>query len=483
MKKYEELHTLVHSLSQSEKRYFRAGGRGDENYFQLFDAILAQETYNEAEIKVKFQGVSFVKQLHVAKNYLTRQILKSLRNYHNKISKDAEAKDILRNVEILYRRELFRHCSNELTRAERLARTYELSTAMTEVLSWRRKLLQALKPSDFQSFKEIVEEQHEVVEGLLRSVEYWNLTVDISISVSGPGASIDTGHPLLKSVDMATSVQSRVLYYHCLYYLNLMESKSVEAKNNLEELVAYLDEHQNFTEEDPGIYISTVNNLITYLVFNRKYEEALHYLDTLKSRYGEQFFKAGNKQVLRQMMRTYNIELEIYRDLRNFHVNEDAIADVERFIEQNESRIPRNYLPSFWFQLACIHFFKKSYSRSLKWVNEVMNIKTSIERPDILYHARMLNLMVHFELRNFFALGYFIENCRRFLRKESALEPYHQVIFRFLKKAVRNPDLDIKLEMTGLKEELFPDQKDPIVNQEVLDYIDYKTWIINTLEK
>ena len=53
--------------------------------------------------------------------HLYRLILKSLRSYHTSISKDAELKDLLRNVEILYYKELYNQCHYGLKKAENLA--------------------------------------------------------------------------------------------------------------------------------------------------------------------------------------------------------------------------------------------------------------------------------------------------------------------------------------------------------------------------
>ena len=55
----EDLHKLIKSLSQSEKRFFKIYASrhviGEQNnYVQLFDAIANQKNYNEKAIKEKF---------------------------------------------------------------------------------------------------------------------------------------------------------------------------------------------------------------------------------------------------------------------------------------------------------------------------------------------------------------------------------------------------------------------------------------------
>ena len=62
MKKYEELHALIRSLTANEKRNFKIMtdviGQ-NSNYTKLFDAIDKQQHYNEADIKSHFKDQTF----------------------------------------------------------------------------------------------------------------------------------------------------------------------------------------------------------------------------------------------------------------------------------------------------------------------------------------------------------------------------------------------------------------------------------------
>ena len=48
----------------------------------LFDAIAGQDEYDEEELKRRFRNEKFVRQFSVAKNYLYRLVMKSLRQFH-----------------------------------------------------------------------------------------------------------------------------------------------------------------------------------------------------------------------------------------------------------------------------------------------------------------------------------------------------------------------------------------------------------------
>ena len=123
MIKKGNLYFLIKSLSKAEKRNFNTycvNKNISKNYVLLFEAYDRMDSLDEVAIKKQFSGKAFVKQLHVTKNYLYRLLLKSLRIYHSELSKAAQLKDLLRNIEILYYKELYDQCHFEIQKAERM---------------------------------------------------------------------------------------------------------------------------------------------------------------------------------------------------------------------------------------------------------------------------------------------------------------------------------------------------------------------------
>ncbi len=151
MSKKGSLFLLIKSLTKTEKRYFRlytATGKGDANYIRLFDAIDRQEQYDEEAIRGAFETEAFVNQLHVAKIYLAELILKSLRNYHANDSVNSQLLDLIKDVEILYRKELYHASLLKIEKAEKLANRYEKTVLLLEIISWKRKLIITMGYSD-----------------------------------------------------------------------------------------------------------------------------------------------------------------------------------------------------------------------------------------------------------------------------------------------------------------------------------------------
>src|SRR5947199_117055 len=86
MKASDQLFLLIKSMNKSEKGYFKKFSSkhiigGQNNYIRLFDAIDSQKEYDEAAIKKKFEGKTFIKYLPSEKNYLYNLILDMLHVY------------------------------------------------------------------------------------------------------------------------------------------------------------------------------------------------------------------------------------------------------------------------------------------------------------------------------------------------------------------------------------------------------------------
>src|SRR5262245_6498315 len=145
MKPSSDLFNLIKSMHQTEKRYFKIYASkhiiGDQNkYVLLFDAIdqQAQSTvgeYDEDKIKALFKKEKFIRQIHVAKNYLYHMILKSLHVYQSHASAEAELKELLHYEEILFAKQLYSQCPKVLKKAKKLAVKYEKQVYLLDIIA------------------------------------------------------------------------------------------------------------------------------------------------------------------------------------------------------------------------------------------------------------------------------------------------------------------------------------------------------------
>ena len=146
MRSSDDLFQLIKSLDKNEKRYFKLAvskysSAGDSNYIKLFDAVDAQEEYNEQKLKKKFRGKKIEKNFATEKNYLYRLILKSLRGYSQDQTSDSKIKDLIREAGFLYKKALYDQCEKILSKAKELAISHEKHLLLLEIYEMEGLLL------------------------------------------------------------------------------------------------------------------------------------------------------------------------------------------------------------------------------------------------------------------------------------------------------------------------------------------------------
>jgi hypothetical protein len=462
--KKNNLFDLIKSLSSPEKRYFRRSisgtGKDDPNFLLLFDAIDKMDSYSEAEIKNTFVGRKFVDQLHVTKIYLQQSILKSLRSFHVASSSSLIIKDLLKNIEICFYKELYNQCVLEIQKAERIAIQTENDIALLEILNWKRKVAQTKSPNNF-NLKEIIASQGAPLERLNNVHLLWELMTGIS-------------EAKLPDKESVRSLNEKVLLHHLIYRIEIQHGRNYEAKKCLEELIGILESSSLRLKEEPGLYLTSVNNLLSFLVFTKAHDEALALLSKAKVFYETTGKGKRSQSNFRQILRMYNIELEIYRDTESLEKGISLIANIEGLIKQHNDTTPKEYLVSLWFQFGYIYFLKKEFKASLHWINEIMNSSFATLRPDLHIQTHFLNLMVHFELKNFFVMRYFIDSTKRFGKKNQSFKQHHKVLLEFFAKISGAPESEYRTLFGKLYDEIVPVN---LIPPHDLDYINWNKWI------
>jgi hypothetical protein len=487
MTKKEHLFALIKSLTKAEKRYFKlfaSVNNADANYILLFDAIDAQHVYDEKAIKEKFEGKNFIKQLHVTKNYLNKLILKSLRNYHSKISSDAELKDLLREIEILFRKELFEQCGDAINKTEKIAKNFENQTVLLEILNWKRKLL-LTKGDPFgnrNAVNRIIEIEEEIIENLNRHNKYWNYTINVFDYFSKGKKETNKllKEPLLNDEDKARILQSKILFYHLRYSMAIAGDKDEEALASLTSLINLIEKYPARITDDPHSYITALNNKIGMLLNMKRYDEIPELLLKVRNVPKKFKLKDESKITFKLLLRTYNVELEMYRDTGNIKKGVELIKEVKEFAEVYDSSISSDYKSLLFYQFAYIYFMNNNYSESLKWINKIINYEIGRGREDIESYARFLNLIIHYELKNIYVLRYAVEAARRFLKKKRDLKDFEKMLLKFFSRlSTQHPEKHKEL-FECLNKELFL-KTTPSQKESILDYLNFEKWISEKL--
>lgn len=478
MIKKGNLFFLIKSLSKAEKRNFNTYCVNKEiskNYLLLFDAYDRMEALDEAAIKKQFSGKAFVKQLHVTKNYLYKLLLKSLRNYHSELSKAAQLKDLLRNIEILYYKELYDQCHFEIQKAEKIALKYEEFHPLLELSAWKRKIFLAkYGNSQRADINDLLQSEANSIQKLQRQNQYWQLMFSVfDRAKAAPPLPEDA---LLQAARDDEPLQTKILHHHILYTYYVINNQPDLGIESLAKLLAIIEEQPYRIQEDPGSYITALNNQVSYYIHRRQYEQVPDLLKKVRAIPEKYQLKDKKKYAFNLLLRTYNVELEMYRDTRAYDEAIELIHQIEQFINDHKQRVPKDYLLMYWYQFANVFFMKRDFHNALKWVNAIIEVRFDGFRNDLESYARLLNLILHFELDNRLVLRYSIESCRRFLKKRKKMANFEKVLLKFFTKVCNAPKSAQPALLQQLEQQLF-DPQQPLVNDHILDYLDFRYWL------
>ncbi len=497
MKESDDLFSLIKSLSPSEKRYFKifasqSNKKEENNYVLLFDIIdrFNDHNYNEDILKYRLRKHSFVKQLHVTKNYLYNLILRSLRNYYGDSSVESKLQEFLKSSDILYKKNLHQQSYKTLLKAEKYALENEKYLYLLEIYAHIEKQLVHLfvNTNEITSvLSEMEYKRREIQKYIFNSNEYTNLwnklyslvkNTDLQLRYDDTKVQLNEiiSNPLLSNIDKALTFHSKRYFYmiYSIYYMFAVDMKKIYEYNKA--FLGLYTIFPNRIEDDLRYYIAALCNFNLYCIYLNKDDEWQDSLDKLKHILITYNHVVGDKRKLDIKAWCLRLEMTYYSLRKKYKENEKLIAKNESLIQEINLLQNKEHPICITYFVAYHSFIMGDLKKSLQMVNEIINVYHEDSHPQIQSLARMLKLILYFELGHFDMLSYIIKSNYRFLRKKKRLCAIENVILNSL---LSLPNITSKTEMTHffvlLKENLLPLTLD-IYEQRLFDLLDLISW-------
>ncbi len=172
-------------------------------------------------------------------------------------------------------------------------------------------------------------------------------------------------------------------------------------------------------------------------------------------------------------------QLELNRDLGRIDKGIQLAQEVEIFMTRFDKILSNDYRILFHYQLGYIYFADAKYSAALKHLNKILD-KRGDPRADVQSYGRVLNLMVHHELKNYDLIEYLCRSTRRFLNKKNRLYAFEKTILDFFRQVSRTHNIDAIKNLKALKRSIQAIEED---QSEPLDFINVLIWIRSKLNR
>ena len=487
MSKIDPLLELVHSLTPHEKRYFRlfAGQHVRQNqsvYLTLFDVISTYQVRTEEDLRKRVEEEHFAKHLSATKNQLRSLLLKALRNFHAEATASSKLRAALENIEVLYRRGLYRQCRSELKRANKLLDKDNNYRGQLELFDWEQRLLILENDKSLsEDLTRLKDQGAEIKQSLARRNRikdvYYALRVASSIKprtrTQEEQEEVDR---ILADLPEATpgDMQSELLRQNAVALHHFISGRIDEARSSYRDV---LDGFEVLgAGSDWDLFVNSAANYLNCCLLLKDYVTFQAELEKVSSYETD----SPHATVRLQSMVLYHA-LNHQLNFGTLANGKAVIARIKAFLREFDHALHSGVKLNFVYNGAMFFFLHGCYKEAIAELNVLLDMGKGELRSDIRQFAHILLMMIHFDLNNLSLIDYLHRNTYRRFKMSDKLLWYEQDLLQFLKKNWPEGETDVfretcKALMGRLQaKHEASNKRKPAGLQEVLYWLDSKS--------
>jgi len=497
----DQLFSLVKSLTKAEKRSFklyanRLQGKGDPKFIQLFDVLDKLTEYDDEQVFKRLPGVK-KRHLYNLKRHLYKQLLISLRLIYISKKIDIQIREQIDFARILYGKGLYMQALKLLDRIKQTALDHHQDILHLEILEFE-KLIEA---RHITRSRAVANKMEDLLDDAARRSYVTHTTSRLSnLNIQVQGWYIQHGH--VRNEEDLTEVKA---FYDAVFpddleldrltffdKANLFQSKMWYAYIQLDlpagrrhalQWVSLFEVHPQMREKDPDLYMRALYYLLTCCFYLQDRPLFHRYLQQFETFYqeAEQQFNVNSKMIA-----------FVYLNLSrlNLHFLGGAFAQGLRRVPSilRELKVYRDLMDMhrtllLYYKIAYLHFGCGQFDQALDYLNKITAINTGFLREDLLFNARLLHLICHYELDNRDLLDYLIPSLQRAFEKAREISAWQTATLQFLRHLNRMPKLEVgtdkafqefKEKMAGMSDNAF--------EQKEILYLDIPSWVESHLQ-
>jgi hypothetical protein len=484
----DKLFQLIKSLSPSEKRYFKLFIKSktdqENKYILLFDKIDQSSTFDDAVLQtiIYKSQPSDSKKYPELKAYLYDLVLKSLQFYDEQHSVDYRINSLLQSVNVLYKRAMYENCLELLHKAHRLATQYEDFGTLLDLIKWEKQIAYTRMDVDFlqKELERLHFEESSLLEKLQNLTAYrqYFFLVYATIKREALHRGEDrmkklhelVNHPLFQSVEQALSHRAKVLYYRTtnLYFYAALEQELFYDSGKT--MIDLMESQPHFLKENIADYIAALSNLILSCGLLRKYEEVRICLEKLKNL--RPITEDDRRKIHRQYYTNKFVLCIFTGEFKEGKQEMEQHLKASKKMDSQEQETS-----SFYFQYFCICFGNADYNQALDYLNEWLNQPRSVAREDLQSTARILSLILHYEMGNNVLLESLLRSATRYLQSKNRLYDLERRFIHFISDLIKQATAkEKKLVFHRMAEDIKRLAEQPDVRA-ALQTFDIEAWI------
>lgn len=485
------LHDLVKSLTKSEKRYVKVqAGNTEKDYIQLMDALIAQKNFDEQQLMEDHKRANFVKHLAVNKRYLYELLLQSLTRFGER-SLEQRVFEKIAAANVLIDKGLFAAALSELNKGKKTAKKYELFELQIVLSGIEKKLLsrQAIKKAKDKVLYDLFDTEDDCLSQLKNTNEYWYLVQQMAqfqtrfqkVQNEDQQKYIENlaQAPQFQNKSLATNFKSKIYFYQANAIFQFMKGNVKEAYKFNGQFLDLLEANPHFLKLYAQRYLSTLNNMLIDSLIIGEIDVLEKGIDRLVMTVQRPAFKSIKNIASRVFRQRYLLLINWSLRQNDFEKAMGLIPEIENGLAQYGQKIERHHSLTFYYLIAYIFFQNGDFAQALKWNNRIINDPKEDVVKEIFHFARILNLLIHFELENYNLLESLLLSTPKYLKSRRSIYATEKALFRFLRKLLNQVESEERKKLVVTFQLKLDDLFKVAKEKRVFNYLDLRTWVSN----
>lgn len=492
MKVKDSLHELIHSLSKSEKRYYklyasRHVSNEDSTMLTLFNYIVKQPFYDEEALFRDFQGKALLNQFSTIKKRLYDQILQSLHAFHANNSVENQLNRMLHQAALLYEKSLYDQCERYLRSAEKLALKHELFLGLVSINKLRNKIIETRGySSDEQTITNLSISTGTALSRERLQADLWDIKTQLFRIVQRNGSvctqqeqnKIDTLLSKLPAEELLQNFESNeswYLYFHIYAVYHFARNEWTESLYYTEKTIEHLQQHPHFRDAHPNRLLSALTNACYLCEQTGASEKTLQYLEQITRLDSTMQEQASEDLRIKLFSSKYSIETSLLNKSGQFERCSSLTDTIEQRLEELQDKITPVRRAYLLLQLSVAWFGTGQFRKALQQLNLVLNDTRLDQKDPIIASAYLFNAIIHLELNNDDHLPYALRQAKQALRNSNRLNPAEDFMLQQLARLPKLHKIDHEEVYAEIEKTLQQNYSD--YNSTAVHNFDYAVWI------
>jgi hypothetical protein len=483
MAKADALFLLIKSLTTSEKALVRQGDKAQPGYLALFDFMNKQVTYEERKAKKKLLQLGHDINFAYAKNYLTRHILRVLREYED-AGQLAVTRQVL-EIELLMRRRVYELAEKMLLKARERAWAEERwhdflqlsNTEMALLMEAVGDLDQNLAHIDrlnaeraearamllnLGAFEDLYHRYRPVLKRKQNARNEWDISLVEQFAK----------HSLLSASTQAQSIRARRVFYMCQSMIHAYIGNYDAAHDALRDSIGLYEAHSFLRDDHPDGYLNDLWRLGGHHLYAGKHaevEQTLVLLKQARERHGlhsADIFEKYTRLLLSYALTTRNyamVEAELAQINEGLAVFADSIAWSSQSVLQ--------------LLLGRLHLELGRHREAKGYLNQILDHPARNQREDMTSLARIMLIFIYWEQGDADLAESSSRATRKYLQRRDALYQFERRILRFLEQhSFHDSGPELLKALQQLHKDLLGIFADPL-EANILAFFDIMAWL------